>query len=146
MSFDARCLSLCGDEQQDRAAFVAGRLGVGISMAGAAALLHVLLVRSGSVVGRADLAAVSGFTQQSVTTFVSVLRSELDRYSLGDCLETILGRGYRISRIAADRIANRLGLATPPDFAAPLGFAAPLAGQRPMRRAAATDRRSVVQY
>jgi hypothetical protein len=136
MSFDTKCLSPSGDEHQDRAAFVAGRLGMGISMSGAAALLHVLLVRSGCVVGRADLAAALGFTQQSVTTYVSVLRAELDRYSLGDCLETILGRGYRISHSAAAQIGSRLGLETRPDFGRPLPNV-PV-----MRRAIATDRRS----
>jgi len=110
MSFDAKCVSPSGVEQQDRAAFVADRLHMGISMAGAAALLHALLVRSGAVVGRAELATLLGFTPQSVTTFVSVLRSELDRYSLGDGLETIFGRGYRISPNAAGRIGSRLGL------------------------------------
>lgn len=98
------------NEAGSRAAFVADRYDMGLAIPGAAAILHALLVRSGSIVSRSDLAAAVGFSPKSITTYVSLLRLELDRYELGECLETIRGRGYRITAQGASEIAARLAL------------------------------------
>jgi hypothetical protein len=98
------------DEARDRAAFVADRFGMGLVIPGAAAILHALLVRTGWTVSRSELAAAVGFSPKSITSYVSFLRLELDRYDLCDCLETVRGRGYRISTRGAAEIAARLAL------------------------------------
>lgn len=98
------------DEAGDRAAFVADRFEMGLAIPGAAAILHALLVRSGSTVSRSDLAAAVGFSPKSITSYVSLLRLELDRYELGECLETVRGRGYRISTRGAAEITARLAV------------------------------------
>lgn len=98
------------NEAGDRAAFVADRYEMGLAIPGAAAILHALLVRSGSTVSRSDLAAAVGFSPKSITSYVSLLRLELDRYDLGECLETVRGRGYRISTRGAAEIAARLAV------------------------------------
>lgn len=98
------------DEARDRAAFVADRFEMGLAIPGAAAILHALLVRQGMAVAKPDLAAAVGFSPKSITSYVSLLRLELDRYDLGDCLETVRGRGYRISTRGAAEIMARLAV------------------------------------
>lgn len=94
----------------DRATFVARRAEIGIMNPGVAALLHCLLGSVGKTMARTALVQALDLTERSVSSYASILRAELARFGLAECLETVRGNGYRITFQGAERIAQSIGL------------------------------------
>ncbi|WP_353200135.1 winged helix-turn-helix domain-containing protein [Sandarakinorhabdus sp.] len=110
-AFSPAMLKLTGDEQADRAAFIAFRWNVGLVSHGSASVLYILLVQNGEPLNRKQLADRLQLTENSINVYVSGLRTELLRHDLDDVIETVRLRGYRINGRNAARVAERLDLA-----------------------------------